>query len=197
MFDKDTLKTIGLIVIALFIYKQFFSHSEKGIKEKFQTTTTIPTGVIVAWNGSVTSIPAGWALCNGQTVTSSAGTPLITPDLRGRFILGVNSTQYTDTNGQVITSRTVGTTGGKEQHILTLSEMPSHRHSFGRDWWGVGPDREGVDLGNVNDQGSSGPDESGKTTYTGGQGGTSWTPGTTAPHENMPPFYVLAYIIKL
>jgi microcystin-dependent protein len=193
MFDKDTLKTIGLIVIALFIYKQFFSHSEKGIKEKFQTTTTIPTGVIVAWNGSVTSIPAGWALCNGQTVTSSAGTPLITPDLRGRFILGVNSTQYTDTNGQVITARTVGTTGGKEQHILGLDEMPWHKHktaprvnktcSCGNDICecGVGP--------------WSGYDWSVDST---GAGRIAMeAAGASKPHENMPPFYVLAYIIKL
>jgi microcystin-dependent protein len=172
MFDKDTLKTIGLIVIALFIYKQFFSHSEKGIKEKFQTTTTIPTGVIVAWNGSVTSIPSGWALCDGNKGT---------PNLRGRFILGVNSTQYTDTNGEVITARTVGTTGGKEQHILTLSEMPSHTHRYKYATWGGGTAWERA------------PSE-------GGQNDNKLTTDSTGgnkPHSIMPPFYVLAYIMKL
>lgn len=39
----------------------------------------LPLGVIVMWGGLVASIPADWALCDGQNGT---------PDLRGRFIKG-------------------------------------------------------------------------------------------------------------
>ena len=39
----------------------------------------LPRGAILIWSGSVSSIPAGWALCNGQNGT---------PDLRDRFIVG-------------------------------------------------------------------------------------------------------------
>ena len=39
----------------------------------------LPSGVIVLWSGTIASIPAGWALCNGT---------LGTPDLRDRFIVG-------------------------------------------------------------------------------------------------------------
>ena len=38
----------------------------------------MPRGTIVVYNGN-TSIPYGWAICNGTKGT---------PDLRGRFILG-------------------------------------------------------------------------------------------------------------
>ena len=38
-------------------------------------------GMIMAWSGSLTSLPNGWALCNGKNGT---------PDLRGRFILSYN-----------------------------------------------------------------------------------------------------------
>jgi microcystin-dependent protein len=182
MFDKDTLKTIGLIVIALFIYKQFFSDSGKGIKEKFQTTTTIPKGVIVAWNGSVETIPSGWALCDGKSGT---------PNLSGRFILGVNSTQYTDTNKEVITARTVGKTGGKEQHILAQDEMPFHKHE-------TAPKK----LNNTCECGGGscacgyeGENKSYKSDWDNVLSMVGM--GNNKPHENMPPFYVLAYIMKL
>jgi hypothetical protein len=39
----------------------------------------VPSGIIVMWKGSVTTIPDGWALCNGSNGT---------PDLRDRFIVG-------------------------------------------------------------------------------------------------------------
>lgn len=41
----------------------------------------------------------------------------LTPDLRGRFLLGANS------------SHTVGSTGGEETHTLTVEEMPAHNHN--------------------------------------------------------------------
>jgi len=39
----------------------------------------IPPGGIIMWSGGIASIPAGWALCNGQNGT---------PDLRDRFVVG-------------------------------------------------------------------------------------------------------------
>jgi len=41
----------------------------------------VPRGSIVMWSGSVTNLPTGWALCDGQNGT---------PDLRDRFVLGFN-----------------------------------------------------------------------------------------------------------
>jgi hypothetical protein len=39
----------------------------------------VPTGGIIMWSGTIATIPAGWALCDGSNGT---------PDLRNRFIAG-------------------------------------------------------------------------------------------------------------
>ena len=70
---------------------------------------TIPKGGIIMWRGGTTSIPDGWALCNGSNGT---------PDLRDRFIVGAGGEYYT------------GQTGGEATHRLTVNEMPSHTHNY-------------------------------------------------------------------
>jgi hypothetical protein len=45
---------------------------------------SLPSGIIVLWSGLVSSIPSGWALCNG-----AGGTP----DLRDRFIIGAGGSK--------------------------------------------------------------------------------------------------------
>jgi microcystin-dependent protein len=127
-------------------------------------------GIIVLWSGLEKDIPIGWILCDGTNGT---------PDLRGRFILSSGQ-------GIGLTKRNIGDIGGSETHILSIDEMPTHQHNFGRDFWSsdIGQNR-GVDLGNVNNQRAN--DWSGETSYTGGN----------KAHNNMPPFYVLAYIMKI
>lgn len=44
--------------------------------------TGTPTGGIMLWSGTIASIPAGWALCNGANGT---------PDLTDKFVLSVAS----------------------------------------------------------------------------------------------------------
>ena len=39
----------------------------------------VPAGLIAAWSGAASAVPAGWALCDGASGT---------PDLRGRFLVG-------------------------------------------------------------------------------------------------------------
>ena len=77
---------------------------------KFIGYGTIPIGGIIMWNGS--SVPDGWALCDGGSGT---------PNLSGRFILGSGK-------GAGLTSRSVGSTGGTEKHKLTVNQMPKHSH---------------------------------------------------------------------
>ena len=50
-------------------------------------------GIIVAFSGDVTNIPSGWALCDGTNGT---------PDLRGRFILGYNRENIKSPNSPII-----------------------------------------------------------------------------------------------
>jgi microcystin-dependent protein len=127
------------------------------------TINFLPRGIIVSWTGSVA--PAGWALCDGNNGT---------PDLRGRFILGAGP-------GTNLTPRTLNDTGGAENHVLTVGEMPAHNHT-------------GV-IGKYDNCYGSGKCSTSK--FLGTDWKTTDNTGGNAPHNNMPPYFVLAFIMKL
>jgi len=131
----------------------------------------IPKGVIVMWTG--TTAPAGWALCDGNNGT---------PNLKGRFVVGYDSGDA-DYNAVSVTA---GKTGGEKRHTLTIDEMPSHDHPY----WDVRDSDSYSTVGS--DSEGSGDDvgrrDNGRTTGATGGGGA---------HENRPPYYTLAYIMKL
>jgi microcystin-dependent protein len=128
----------------------------------------VPTGLISMWSGTVP--PAGWALCDG------GGSPP-RPDLRSRFIVGYNPTDPD--------YATIGNIGGAKQVTLTALQMPPHNHSMSL----YRNDSRGGDQANTaylgNDTGAV--PTTAVTDYTGGG----------EPHENRPPYYTLAFIIKL
>ncbi len=133
----------------------------------FYGAGAIPSGVIVMWSGSIASIPTGWALCNGSNGT---------PDLRERFIVGAGG-DNPNVNG---TGYSVADAGGEANHTLTIAEMPSHTHTVWEAWQAnqnsAGTAKWYYDKPNTESTGSAGGDE---------------------PHENRPPYYALAYIMKL
>lgn len=92
-----------------------------------------------------------------------------TPDLRGRFVLGESETHA------------VGSTGGSEEVTLTVEQMPLHSHSYA----GTGDDMA-VSSGTGKTTTSASPNT--KNTN---------STGSSQPHSNMPPYYVLCYIMKL
>lgn len=146
--------------------------------------SSIPRGLIAMWNG--TQVPNGWALCNGQIVDD-----LQTPDLSGKFVVGWQSGNE-DYN-------LIGNTGGQEKVTLATQEIPSHVHNFADAYFIEShPDLVGANgtqwIGN-NLSGSNKTDRD--NSYA-----CLWDHDTRAtgggqPHENRPPYYVLAYIIKL
>lgn len=131
-------------------------------------------GTIIAWNG--VTPPAGWALCDGANGT---------PDLRGKFVLSSGQ-------GSGLTNRVVGQVGGAENVTLTVDQMPSHDHKLR------------VDNGDVvaHNRSFTGADGNDRTIR---ERDTAVTfpevivlpKGGNQPHNNMPPYYVLAYIMKL
>lgn len=90
-----------------------------------QMASLMPQGGIIMWSGSVASIPAGWALCNGSNGT---------PDLRDRFVIGAGGTRAPGATGGAAS----GTTGSAGAHshsgatggtALTTAQMPGHTHT--------------------------------------------------------------------
>ena len=75
----------------------------------------IPVGCIVMWSGSIQAVPDGWALCDG-----SSGTP----DLRSRFIVGASGAQ----GPAGLTARAQNAIGGGETITLTVGQLPAHTH---------------------------------------------------------------------
>lgn len=76
----------------------------------------VPQGVILMWSGETTTIPAGWALCDGTAPT---------PDLRDRFIIGADTTNENTSGGTVsasaalATHATHATHAGHSNHAVT------------------------------------------------------------------------------
>lgn len=146
--------------------------------------SSIPRGLIAMWNG--TQVPNGWALCNGQIVDD-----LQTPDLSGKFIVGWQSGKE-DYN-------LIGNTGGQEKVTLATQEIPSHVHSFADAYY----IEAHSDLVGANGTQWIGSNLSGSNkTDRDNSYVCLWDHDTRAAgggqsHENRPPYYVLAYIIKL
>ena len=145
--------------------------------------SNIPRGLIAMWNG--TQVPNGWALCNGQIVDD-----LQTPDLSGKFVVGWQSGNE-DYN-------LIGNTGGQDKVTLTTLEIPSHVHNFADAYFIEAYDGIGINgsqwIGN-NLYGSSKTDRD--NSYVALWDHDTRAAGGGQPHENRPPYYVLAYIIKL
>ena len=151
--------------------------------------------------------PKGWAQCNGQIMPISQNTALFS--LLGTTYGGNGTTNFALPNlqgrvaiqqgqGQGLSQRLLGSTGGEAAVALNTQQLPSHNHGA---------------EGSVTSSGSSGP--AGQTWRAGLKGGDSLyaapqqpslTPmGPTAlsftgggvAHNNWPPYLVLNYCIAL
>lgn len=146
-------------------------------------------GMIMMWCGLTTAVPGGWTLCNGAG-NLSTGQPV--PDLRGRFIAG-----WSDLDPDY---NVIGNTGGAKTVSLTASQNGSHTHSLYDP--GHAHHITGTNQGN-----NSGSGQVPAASWTGNEdaGYTEAAPtgiaiqysGAGDPHENRPPYYTLAYIVKL
>ncbi len=102
---------------------------------------------------------------------------LTIPDSRGRSLIGSGQ-------GDGLTNRILGSSDGEERHRLTITEMPIHNHQI--------------------KEGNNYPGGSNPETLTSGDDYTnsvaarslSYSSGGDEPHNNMPPWLALNYIIK-
>ena len=138
----------------------------------------VPVGGIIMWSGTVAAAQAltGWSLCDGTNGT---------PDLRSRFIVGAGSdvgtgVTFNANTGALSGAYAPGNIGGSVAHQLTIAEIPSHTHRFSQT-------NEGVNSG-------------GAQVMDGPSSGTGFSPesvGGDDYHENRPPYYALAFIMRV
>jgi microcystin-dependent protein len=145
-------------------------------------------GPIVMWSGTLADIPKGWRLCNGTPGT---------PDLRDRFVQGINDGQE------------IGETGGAHEVELTLLNLPRHAHLFTSniagthehqwfDKYSTGSDDE---PRGVTPYGGVGLYHKNKTRLTDTKGihdhsGVTDSQGMAVPFDNRPAYYRLAFITR-
>ncbi len=160
---------------------------------------------------------------NGQIgkPTSDAIHTVFTPNLRGRFIVGYDSNAVatpTNATAKEINNGAIGNTGGENVHLLTSAEsgLPSHDHSInhghnisdpGHNHGIRSPDAGSgcYRLAGDDDDCASGPNNSlVEQAFTGitvdghtGNSGSNTAANASQSHENRPPYFVLAFIMKL
>ena len=122
----------------------------------------------------VSGIPSGFiGLWSGATNAIPSGWVLCdgnnrTPNLQDRFVVGAGS------------SYSVDDTGGAADVTLTIDQIPSHNHSYNQ------PTYTTYSFTGGNGSQRS---QSASSSSTGSKGGGQ-------SHENRPPYYALAYIMK-
>lgn len=162
-----------------------------------------PFGIVKIWAG--TALPPHYKYCNGEalripqnegdayrelyqaigTTFNRPGTRsdyFCLPDLSGRFIVGRGYGVDRDFG--------FGDSGGESSVRLTDSQIPAHTHKFVSDTNAVNATDAGISVvtaqaGNCSAEGSG----AGSVYNTSSAGGGE-------SHNNLPPYYVLAYIIR-
>ena len=138
-----------------------------------------------------TFAPRGWEFCHGQLISMSRNSALFSvlgttyggngqttfglPDLRGRAPAGFGP-------GPGLTYRALGEQSGAEIATLAASQLPAHAHTL----------TTAGGVGGVSDSGKA--VAAGSTEGTVGKVATS-SVGGGQPHNNMPPYLGLNYII--
>ena len=182
--------------------------------------------------GTMNSPPAGWLWCDGGGIPQSMYPALyalcpggLTPDLRGRMLVGVNDPAGLSGTRSSLATGTVGSVVGTD--AMSVSQMPEHEHKMEHvhnhllGTFGTGASTQNAVLGQQFYCGSSGNDCR-NTSFTFHSGAlpapngsadpmsmTIGKTGVTAPHTSanmtelkggsepyIPPAVIVNYIIK-
>jgi len=147
--------------------------------------------------------PTGWALCNGQLLPISQNTALFS--LLGTFYGGDGKTTFAlpDLQGSApvhqgqgpgLSQRFIGEQAGEQAVTLIQSEMPAHTHALnGTNQLQNLPDPANHTLARAN----ANAYVQNPTGFTQMNGLAVGITGDNLPHNNMPPFLTLTFIIAL
>mgnify|MGYP003112779393 CR=1 FL=1 len=151
---------------------------------------SVPVATILPFAGSVA--PEGFMSCDGAELLASEYAELFgaigstygvgqapgsfkLPDLRGRAPIGAGQ-------GDGLSDRVMASADGAETHQLTVDEMPAHSHQYGA------PHLQTYGMSSFAERGVNPTSQEWySVSETGGD----------QPHNNMQPFLVVNYIIKV
>ena len=189
---------------------------------KSYVDSSIPVGGIIMWSGTTgTSLPSNWKLCDGTTYNG-----IKTPDLRGRFVLssgqgsGGLTNRTVDATGGVETVALTIAQMPQHKHDVeatTSGTDGDHGHTVSAtNLWEYATPNPGGRPHNVTSLNQARPYEmianNVASKYNAGSNPnpnptgtwhghaitvTESNKGSGSAHENMPPFYVLAFIMRI
>lgn len=178
-------------------------HQKDEDKPSLPIAHKLPIGVVLPFAGE--NAPTGWLMCYGQLVsrfqyqelynvigktypfpTMANQVPLsddlfCIPDMRGRVPVGVDNDarQGFIASNRVTSHNRLGESWGEEKHLLTINEIPNHNHNV------PSAINSGSTMGATRNNGGSQIGDIFANSVGGDQ-----------PHNNMPPYLILNYIIK-
>ena len=140
-----------------------------------------------------------FALCDGGTYRAPGGPLITTPDLRGRFVLGASGTYVAGAKGGATGHAHTATVGAT---TLTVAQIPAHAHGSS---FSTSTKAANGTAAAVNSQYVAGNDplhwNSGwapsSTASTGSGSSHTHTASVATAIESLPPYYALAYVMKL
>ena len=156
----------------------------------------VPVGGIIMWSGA--TAPTGWQLCNNTLITSGTLIGQYTPNLQDKFIVGAGSAYAVAATGgsadaTLVSHSHTGTTGNQNAdhtHPYNHFECCAGSNFDGLHGFRTGggntynaPDMPGVNTGvqNTDHQHDF----------------TTSVEGSVATNANLPPYYALAFIMRV
>lgn len=141
-------------------------------------------GMIISFFGDTKNIPDGWALCDGKNGT---------PNLINKFVLGSGKTYKLNEKG------------GIDKVVIKEQHLPKHRHSFNPSNINTNEKHQpySTNCSKMSKEGSLNTCPAyipliDTSMYTGTTKITSFgSVGNSKPHNNLPPYYGLYFIMKL
>lgn len=138
-------------------------------------------GMVIMWGYDVTTVPAGWKICNGVGTLRDGRA---VPDLRNRFMVAATGTYAPGAVGGAATHTHAITVAN---HTLTVDQIPAHSHSVPIQVYAWrGPYQDSAEMT------PGGNTQSGRT----GGGQPHNHGGSAAVADSLPPYYSIIYIIK-
>lgn len=193
----------------------------------FEGYGTVPVGGIIMWNGNIEDLPDNWKLCDGSSyeimdLTTQQTRVVVTPDLRGRFIVGYGASDANHGEGEVPAFvwhddyQHINRSGSTNNRILEPANLPPHHHKA-RSGGGNGATINIARSGGHNHTGNAIGGKGKLGLIRGGAKFISLTGGAhthpnssfrgvvgngnewlkSAPIDIRPPYYVLAFIMRI